>query len=65
MPSGDSQKHPPANPIRRVGMAPKRKERYRKPKKICWHLYSLQTLNPEKFIRVIDKILRREFMVIK
>lgn len=46
-------------------MAPKRKERYKKPKKICWHLYSLQTLNPEKFIRVIDKILRREFMVIK
>jgi hypothetical protein len=46
-------------------MAPKRKERYKKPKKIYWHLYSLQTLNPEKFIRVINKILRRDYMVIK
>jgi hypothetical protein len=46
-------------------MAPKKKESYKKPKKICWHLYSLQALNPEKFIKVIDKILRREFMVIK
>jgi hypothetical protein len=47
------------------GMAPKSKENYKKPKKIYWHLYSLQALNPEKFIKVIDKILRREFMVIK
>ncbi len=46
-------------------MAPRKKERYRKPRKICWHLYSLQALNPEKFIEVIDKILRREFMLIK
>lgn len=46
-------------------MAPKKKESYKKPKKICWHLYSLQGLNPEKFIKVIDKILRREFLLIK
>ena len=46
-------------------MAPKRKERYKKPRKICWHLNSLQTLNPEKFIRVINKILRHDYMVIK
>jgi hypothetical protein len=50
---------------RQVKMAPKKKESYKKPRKICWHLYSLQALNPEKFIKVIDKILRREFMVIK
>lgn len=46
-------------------MAPKKKEIYKKPKKNCWHLYSLQALNPEKFIKVIDKILRKEFLVIK
>jgi hypothetical protein len=51
--------------VRQVKMAPKKKESYKKPRKICWHLYSLQALNPEKFIKVIDKILRREFMVIK
>ena len=51
--------------VRQDDMAPKKKESYKKPKKICWHLYSLQALNPEKFIKVIDKILRREFMVIK
>jgi hypothetical protein len=46
-------------------MAPKKKETYKKPKKLCWHLYSLQGLNSEKFIRVIDKILRHECMLIK
>ena len=51
--------------VRQVRMAPKKKEPYKKPKKICWHLYSLQTLNAEKFVKVINKILRREFSVIK
>ncbi|MEZ5357918.1 MAG: hypothetical protein R3F48_03745 [Candidatus Zixiibacteriota bacterium] len=46
-------------------MAPKKKESYKKPKKSCWHLYSLQTLSSEKFIKVINKILRKEFMLIK
>ena len=46
-------------------MAPRKKETYKKPKKVCWHLYSLQVLTPEKFIKVINKILRREFSVIK
>jgi hypothetical protein len=46
-------------------MTPRKKEAYRKPKKNYWHLYSLQSLNPEKFIKVIEKILRREFMLIK
>jgi hypothetical protein len=46
-------------------MAPRKKDIYKKPKKICWHLYSLQILSPEKFIKVINKILRREFSVIK
>jgi hypothetical protein len=57
----------PDSIIRRqeIIMAPKSKENYKKPKKIYWHLYSLQSLNPEKFIKVIDKILRHEFQVIK
>jgi len=46
-------------------MAPRKKERYKKPRKICWHLYSLQALNSEKFIEVIDKILRSEYLLIK
>jgi hypothetical protein len=50
---------------RQESMAPNKKDSYKKPRKICWHLYSLQALNPEKFIKVIDKILRREFMLIK
>lgn len=46
-------------------MAPRKKEKYKKPKKICWHLYSLQALSSEKFIKVINKILRRDYWVIK
>jgi len=46
-------------------MTAKKKEAYKKPKKLYWHLYSLQTLQPEKFIKVINKILRQEFMLVK
>lgn len=46
-------------------MARRRKPRYRVPEKSAWHLYSLQNLNSEKFIKVINKILRREYLVIK
>lgn len=46
-------------------MARKKKPRYRVPEKSAWHLYSLQNLSSEKFIRVINKILRREYLVIK
>jgi len=35
------------------------------PKKTYWHLYSLQSLNTEKFIKVVDKILREHFILIK
>jgi len=33
--------------------------------KTCWHIYSLQNLNSEKFIKVVNKILRREYILIK
>lgn len=35
------------------------------PKKTYWHLYSLQTLQTQKLADVINKVLRREFMLIK
>jgi hypothetical protein len=43
----------------------KKKDNYKMPKKIYWHLYSLQTLNTEKFVSVVNKILKQEFNVIK
>lgn len=46
-------------------MAKKRKSAYKIPKKTCWHLYSLQTLNNEKFVKVVNKILKHEWQVIK
>jgi hypothetical protein len=33
--------------------------------KTYWHLYSLQTLNSEKLIKVVNKILRHEYHLIK
>ncbi|MFQ5608364.1 MAG: hypothetical protein ACE5GA_10485 [Candidatus Zixiibacteriota bacterium] len=36
-----------------------------KPKKRFWHLYSLQVLGPEKFSKIVDRILRRDCGLIK
>jgi hypothetical protein len=45
---------------------PKRKKRpFKMPEKTCWHLYSLQNLNAEKFVRVVSKILKRQHLLIK
>ena len=46
-------------------MARKRKPQFKMPEKTCWHLYSLQNLNPEKFIKVVGKILKKEYLLIK
>ena len=35
------------------------------PKKTFWHLYSLQTLESEKLAKIVNKILRREYQLIK
>ena len=35
------------------------------PKKTYWHLYSLQTLESEKLAKIVNKVLRREYMLIK
>jgi hypothetical protein len=46
-------------------MAAKKKNVIVMPRKIYWHLYSLQNLNCEKFIRVVDKVLKKEYQLIK
>lgn len=48
-------------------MAPRKKkhEFLVMPKKSYWHLYSLQGLQSEKLIKIVDKILKREFVLIK
>jgi len=34
-------------------------------KKTYWHLYSLQTLESEKLARIVNKVLTKEFVLIK
>lgn len=46
-------------------MSNKKKEEYRLPEKKYWHLYSLQTLNSDKFVKIVNKILRKEYLLIK
>lgn len=46
-------------------MPKRRKSNYKMPEKTYWHIYSLQTLNSEKFIKVVDKILKKEYILIK
>lgn len=35
------------------------------PKKSYWHLYSLQGLESEKLVRIVNKVLRKEYLLIK
>ncbi|MBU8932913.1 MAG: hypothetical protein KOO62_02790 [candidate division Zixibacteria bacterium] len=35
------------------------------PKKMYWHLYSLQMLQSDKLARIVDKVLKREYVLIK
>ena len=46
-------------------MAKRKKDGYQIPKKTHWHLYSLQSLGSEKFAKVVNKILKQEFVLIK
>ena len=50
---------------REQGMSKKRKPELRIPTKIYWHLYGLQTLSSDKFVKVVNKILRHEYHLIK
>ncbi len=46
-------------------MPRRRRVDYKKPEKTYWHIYSLQNLNSEKFIKVVNKILKKEYILIK
>jgi len=46
-------------------MRKRKKDNVKLPKKTYWHLYSLQTLESEKFVKVVNKILRKEYILIK
>ncbi|UCD17025.1 MAG: hypothetical protein JSV44_11320 [Candidatus Zixiibacteriota bacterium] len=46
-------------------MAAKKKNAVVMPRKLYWHLYSLQGLTGEKFIKVVNKILTKEYQLIK
>ena len=46
-------------------MPKRRKPDYKMPEKNYWHIYTLQGLNSEKFIKVVNKILKREYILIK
>ena len=35
------------------------------PPKHYWHLYSLQTLQAEKLVQIVNKVLRHEYQLIK
>jgi hypothetical protein len=46
-------------------MARRPKQQLKLPEKTCWHLYSLQELQPDKFLKVVEKILKRDYLLIK
>jgi hypothetical protein len=57
-----------SNPDRQTGgtmATKKRKSQFTMPEKACWHLYALQNLHPEKFVKVVGKILKKEYLLIK
>jgi|CXWL01.1.fsa_nt_gi hypothetical protein len=35
------------------------------PRKTAWHLYSLQNLEGNKLVEVVNKVLRRELQLVK
>ena len=35
------------------------------PTKTYWHLYSLQSLQADKLTKIVNKVLRREYVLIK
>lgn len=51
-----------------VVMAPKvdsKEAAFVVPKKTYWHLYSLQTLQSEKLAVIVNKVLKKEYVLIK
>ena len=46
-------------------MCAKKHESGRLEEKKYWHLYSLQTLSGEKFVKIVNKILKKDYSLIK
>jgi hypothetical protein len=46
-------------------LSEKREESIRQQEQKYWHLYSLQTLSGDKFIKIVNKILKKEYSLIK
>lgn len=46
-------------------MAEVKKNREVMPKKTYWHLYSLQAIESEKLAQIVNKILKKEYVLIK
>lgn len=46
-------------------MAEKKRKPAQMPKKTYWHLYSLQLLEGNKLVDVVNKVLKREFHLVK
>ncbi|RME28639.1 MAG: hypothetical protein D6800_03660 [Candidatus Zixiibacteriota bacterium] len=46
-------------------MAKKDKKPIPLPKKTYWHLYSLQQLESSKFVQIVNKVLKREYRLVK
>jgi len=48
-----------------AGKSEKRDTRVVRPPKRYWHLYSLQSLQTHKLTEIVNKVLRRECLLIK
>ena len=46
-------------------MADEKKKKVLLPRKTYWHLYSLQNLESSKLVQVVNKVLKREYVLIK
>ena len=48
-----------------AGKSNKKDKKVVLPPKRYWHLYSLQSLQTEKLTKIVNKILQREYVLIK
>ena len=46
-------------------MVAKKKGSFVVPEKTYWHLYSLQNLQSDKLVKIVNKVLKKEFVLIK
>lgn len=46
-------------------MSEKKRKAEQIPKKMYWHLYSLQLLEGSKLVDVVNKVLKREYRLVK